>query len=335
MMILPEFELARPKSVDEAIAAARGATGGFDYLGGGTDLLCNYKWGLNTNPTVISLRHIEELRRKSGGSVGGGVTLAELENDDDFLHDFPAFRRTLDRLASPLIRQTGTLAGNILVDTRCIWLNQSAFARKALGHCLKADGPECRVVKGSTDQCYANYSGDMAPVFMVLGGSVRLAGPDGERTMLLRDFFSLDGRTRNVKQKEEIVVSLDLPDDAKTLKASYQKFRVREAWDFPELAVAASARMDGDRIEELSLVANAVASIPLWMDEIAESFRGETLTDETIDRVAEAMKKASKPVKATLLPPGYRKQMVGVMTARALREIRGDAVVERQPGTAA
>ena len=255
MMILPEFELARPKSVDEAVAAARAATGGFDYLGGGTDLLCNYKWGINTNPTVISLRHIEELRRKDNGSVGGGVTLAELEKDEDFLHDFPAFRRTLDRLASPLIRQTGTLAGNILVDTRCIWLNQTHFARKALGNCLKADGPECRVVKGSTDRCYANYSGDMAPVFMVLGADIRLAGPEGERTMLLKDFFSLDGITRNVKQKEEILVSIDLPDDARTLKASYQKFRVREAWDFPELAVAASARMDGDRMAEFSLVA--------------------------------------------------------------------------------
>ncbi len=335
MMILPEFELARPRSVDEAIGVARAATDGFDYLGGGTDLLCNYKWGLNTNPTVISLRHIGELQRMADGSVGGGVTLAAIEKDADFLHDFPVFRRTLDRLASPLIRQTGTLAGNILVDTRCIWLNQSLFARKALGKCLKADGPECRVVKGSIDRCYANYSGDMAPVFMVLGGTMRLAGPDGERTLLLRDFFALDGIRRNVKQKEEIIVSLDLPSDAKTLRASYQKFRVREAWDFPELAVAASARMDGDRIEELSLVANAVASIPLWMDEIAAKYRGETLSDATIDAIAEDMRKAAKPVKATLLPPGYRKAMVGVMTARALREIRGDVVTEKQSGEAA
>ena len=335
MMILPEFELVRPRSVDEAVKAARGANGQFDFLGGGTDLLCNYKWGINTNPTVISLRHIGELNERRNGSIGGGLTLAELEEDDDFLHDFPAFRRTLQRLASPLIRQTGTLAGNILVDTRCIWLNQTHFARKALGNCLKADGPECRVVKGSTDRCYANYSGDMAPVFMVYGANIRLAGPDGERTLPLCDFFSLDGITRNVKAKEEILVSLDLPDDAKTLRASYQKFRVREAWDFPELAVAASARMDGDRIAELSLVANAVASIPLWMDEVAAKHIGKTLDDETIEAIADDMFKASKPVRATLLPPGYRKQMVRVMTARAMREIRGDAVSEPIPGHAA
>ncbi len=326
MMILPEFDLLRPRSVDEAVAAARRTSGAFDYLGGGTDLLCNYKWGINANPTVISLRHIGELNERQGGSLGGGLTLAELEADEDFLHDFPAFRRTLARLASPLIRQTGTLAGNILVDTRCIWLNQSAFARRALGNCLKADGPECRVVKGSTDRCYANYSGDMAPVFMVYGAEIRLAGPDGERTLPLTEFFSLDGRTRNVKAPEEIVVALDLPGDARTLRASYQKFRVREAWDFPELAVAASARMDGDRIEELSLVASAVASIPLWMDEIAAKYVGRTLDDETIDAVAGDMFKASRPVRATLLPPGYRKHMVRVMTTRALREIRGDAV---------
>ena len=335
MMILPEFELLRPRSVAEAIDAARRAQGAFDYLGGGTDLLCNYKWGINTNPTVISLRHIDDLRRCTGGSVGGGVTLAELEEDYDFLHAFPAFRRTLARLASPLIRQTGTLAGNILVDTRCIWLNQSAFARRALGHCLKADGPECRVVKGSTDRCYANYSGDMAPVFMVYGATIRLAGPDGERSLPLKDFFSQDGITRNVKRPEEIVVSLDLPADARSLRASYQKFRVREAWDFPELAVAAAARLDGDRIAELHLVANAVASIPLWMQDIAARHVGRTLDDATIEAVADDMVRESKPVRATLLPPGYRKQMVGVMTARALREIRGDRVPEQMPGAAA
>ncbi len=325
MMILPEFELLRPRSVPEAVAAARAARGRFDFLGGGTDLLCNYKWGINVQPTVISLRHIAELRARTNGSVGGGVTLAELEGDEDFLQDFPAFRRTLARLASPLIRQTGTLAGNVLVDTRCIWLNQTQFARAALGHCLKADGPECRVVKGSTDRCYANYSGDLAPVFMVYGATVRLAGPQGERVLPLSAFFALDGIRRNVKAKDEILVSLDLPADARTLRASYQKFRVREAWDFPELAVAAAARLDGDRIEELHLVANAVASIPLWMEDLARGYVGRTLDDATIDAIANDMTRAVSPVRATLLPPSYRKQMVGVMTARALREIRGDA----------
>src|SRR5262245_2591561 len=327
MMLLPDFELLRPASVAEAIDAARKANGRFDYLGGGTDLLCNYKWGINTNPTVISLRHVAELNRRDALRVGGGVTLAELERDEDFLRDFPVFETTLARLASPLIRQTGTLAGNILVDTRCIWLNQSEFARKALGMCLKADGPECRVVKGSTDRCYANYSGDMAPVFMVLGANVRLAGPKGERSLLLRDFFSLDGIKRNVKTREEILVSLDLPADAKDLRASYQKYRLREAWDFPELAVAAAARLDDGRIAELRLVANAVAAIPLWMDEVASKFTGKPLTDETIDAVADAMTAATSPVRATLLPPAYRKQMVGVMTRRALREIRDGAPV--------
>ncbi len=327
MMLLPDFQLLRPTSIGEAVDAAKKAAGRFDYLGGGTDLLCNYKWGINTNPVVISLRHVAELNRRDGGRVGGGVTLAQLERDEDFLRDYPAFKTTLARLASPLIRQTGTLAGNILVDTRCIWLNQSQFARTALGKCLKADGPECRVVKGSLDRCYANYSGDMAPVFMALGATVRLAGPKGERSLPMRDFFALDGIRRNVKSREEILVSLDLPSEAKELSASYQKFRVREAWDFPELAVAAAVRMDGDRIAELRLVANAVASIPLWMDEVARPFVGKTLDDATIDAVADAMTDAVSPVRATLLPPAYRKQMVGVMTRRALREIRDGAAV--------
>jgi 4-hydroxybenzoyl-CoA reductase subunit beta len=326
MLILPEFELLRPSSLGDAVDAARRANGRFDWLGGGTDLLCNYKWGINVHPTVISLRHVAELRRRDLRSVGGGVTLGELERDEDFLGAYPAFRGTLKHLASPLIRETGTLAGNILLDTRCIWLNQTEFARKALGNCLKADGPECRVVKGSKDRCYANYSGDMAPVFMVLGASVRLAGPDGERSVPMTSFFQLDGIRRNVKRREEVLVSVDLPSDAREICASYQKFRVRDAWDFAELAVAAGVRFDGDRIAELRLVGNAVASIPLWLDEVARPFVGRTLDDATIDAIADAVTAAVQPVRATWLPPTYRKQMCGVMTRRALREAREQAL---------
>lgn len=327
MMILPEFDLHRPTSVGEAIDAARRASGDFDYLAGGTDLLANYKCGINTRREVISLRHIEELKQRDGSAVGSGVTLGDLERDEEFLHDFPVFRKTLSWIASPLLRQTGTLGGNLLLDTRCIWLNQTELARTALNFCLKADGPECRVVKGSKDRCYANYSGDMAPALMCLDARVRLVGLDGERCIPLRDFFRLDGITRNVKRPEEILVAVEIPAESKELVASYHKLRVREAWDFPELGVAAAARMDGDRIGELHLVANAVASIPLWLDEVAAPFVGRKLDDETIDEIAEAMVRAVKPVRATLLPPAYRKQMVGVMTRRCLREIRGDQVV--------
>jgi 4-hydroxybenzoyl-CoA reductase subunit beta len=267
---------------------------------------------------------VSELKGCDGGRVGGGVTLAELERDADFLHAFPAFAGALRHLASPLIRETGTVGGNILVDTRCIWLNQTEFARSALGYCLKADGGECRVVKGSTDRCYANYSGDLAPLFMVLGADVRLAGPDGERTLPLTGFFQFDGIRRNVKQPEEILVDLRLPSDARELRASYQKLRVRDAFDFPELGVAVAARLDGRRIVELRIVANAVASIPLWCEDVAAPFVGRELNDAVIDEIAAAVVSIAKPVRATLLPPSYRRAMVGVMTKRALREIRGD-----------
>lgn len=327
MLILPDFELLRPTSLAEAVEAARRAQGRFDWLGGGTDLLCNYKWGINVQPTVISLRHVPELRAVGVRSVGGGVTLGEMERDEDFLEAYPAFRGALRHLASPLIRQTGTVAGNLLLDTRCIWLNQSAFARKALGYCLKAEGPECRVVKGSTDRCYANYSGDTAPLFMVHGAEVRLSGPSGERRVPMHSFFRLDGIARFVKERDEVLVSVDLPSDAREIRSSYQKYRVRDAWDFPEVAVAVGVRMDGERIGELRLVANAVASIPLWLPEVAQPFVGRTLDDATIDAVGDAVAAAVQPVRATWLPPAYRKQMAGVMARRALREIRDGAAV--------
>jgi len=332
MLILPDFELLRPRSLAEAVDAARAANGRFDWLGGGTDLLCNYKWGINVQPTVISLRHVPELRaigaRSVGAwSVGGGVTLGEMERDEDFLEAYPAFRGALAHLASPLIRQTGTLAGNLLLDTRCLWLNQSAFARKALGYCLKAEGPECRVVKGSTDTCYANYSGDLAPLLMVHGAEVRLAGPSGERRVPMTSFFRLDGIRRFVKERDEVLVAVDFPSDAREIRSSYQKYRVRDAWDFAEVAVALGVRMDGERIGELRIVANAVAAIPLWLPEIAQPFVGRPLDDATIDAVGDAVTAAVQPVRATWLPPAYRKQMAGVMARRALRAIRDGAAV--------
>ncbi|MCG3133058.1 MAG: 4-hydroxybenzoyl-CoA reductase subunit beta [Planctomycetes bacterium] len=325
MLILPEFKLERPKSLAEALDAARRADGKCDFLGGGTDLLCNYKWGINTRPVVISLRGIAEMNRRDGRRVGGGVTLASLERDADFLDAFPGFRGALARLASPLIRETGTVAGNILLDTRCIWLNQTEFARKALGNCLKADGPECRVVKGSTDRCYANYSGDTAPLFMVHGASARLASPRGERSVPLTSFFRIDGITRFVKERDEVLVSLDMPPDAAEIRSSYQKLRVREAWDFAEVATAVGVRFDGPaskkRIGELRIVANAVASIPLWLEDVAKPFAGRTLDEATIDAIGDSVTAAVQPVRATWLPPSYRKQMAGVMAKRALREI--------------
>lgn len=327
MLILPAFELLRPASVAEAVAAAQRAAGRFDYLGGGTDLLCNYKWGINTQPTVISLRRVAELNRRDDRSIGGGLTLAELGRDAGFLDAYPGFRGALKHLASPLIRETGTLAGNLLLDTRCIWLNQSAFARKALGHCLKADGPECRVVRGSVDRCYANYSGDLAPLFMVHGASVRLAGPAGERRVPLTSFFRLDGITRNVKQRDEILVAVEMPSDAAEIRSAYAKYRVRDAWDFAEVAVAVGVRMDGARIGELRIVANAVAAIPVDLAEVAAPFAGRPLDDATFDAVGDAVANAVQPVRATWLPPSYRKQMAGVMARRALREIRDGAAV--------
>lgn len=327
MMILPEFDLARPTTLDEAVRLAREAKGNFDFLAGGTDLLPNYKCGINTHRKVIALRGVAELRARTGGSIGACVTLADLERDQEFLADYPVFKGTLEHLASPLLRQSGTIGGNLCLDTRCVFLNQTEFARTALGYCLKADGPECRVVPGSKDRCYANYSGDMAPVFMVLGGAVRLAGPDGTRDVALTDFFKLDGIRRFDKSREEIVVSVELPADAKELHASYQKLRVRDAWDFPEVAVAAAARLDAGRVAELRLVANAVASIPLWLPDVAQSFVGRTLDDDTIEEIAEAVSAATKPVRATLLPPIYRRQMVTVMTRRALKAIRDGAAV--------
>ncbi|HIN86318.1 MAG TPA: 4-hydroxybenzoyl-CoA reductase subunit beta, partial [Myxococcales bacterium] len=195
MMTLPEFTLHRPSSVTEALDKAReliAAGHEFDYISGGTDLLMNYKNRVNCKAHLISLKGVQELTRLKEDSMGAGVTLHQLEK---WKHTPQVMLDALHNLASPLIRETGTLGGNLMVDTRCFFLNQSAFWRKSLGYCLKAEGDFCHVVP-QKEICYATYSSDMGPGLMVLGAKIRLEGPNGTRDIPLTEFYVDEGRDR-------------------------------------------------------------------------------------------------------------------------------------------
>ncbi|MEC7507923.1 MAG: FAD binding domain-containing protein [Candidatus Thermoplasmatota archaeon] len=319
-MLMPPFELHHPNTVDEAVETAARLMKNdeaFDWVAGGTDVLPNYKWRINPKPHVISLAGIEETRTMTATELGCTVPLSSLTTENG-VH--PLLVEAAAKVASSLVRKSATVGGNLCLDTRCFWYNQSEDWRRSIDWCHKADcgtGADCRVIPNQNTLCVATYQGDLAPNFMVLGAEVVLIGPNGQRTLPLAEFYELDGMKKNVLKEGEFLLKVVLPEDAHQRKGCYQKLRVRESWDFPEAGVAASW-LPGDTAS-LKVASTALESIPRLHDEEVEAH----LSAGDLDPVALAklVQKSVKPVNNTALPPRYRRAMVKTLTKRALKGI--------------
>jgi len=322
-MHLDPFELHRPASVEETVRLAQEFVGQFDYLAGGTDLLPNYKMHLNLKPHLIALEDVGELAGHDLVRIGAMERLGTLERDPAFCAAYPGVADAVREIATPLVRASGTVGGNLLVETRCFFFNQSYFWRESLGFCLKADGDRCHVVP-QKERCYATFSGDLAPALMVLGAEVELAGPAGARRLSLADLYDAagDGIRRTRLAPGEVLVGVRLPAAARGLKARYKKLRVRPSFDFPELGVAVAGLWDAGRFERLRIAVGGVEPRPRAFDDLTDALAGSTASDERIRALGEEIARRLRPVHNTFLLPDYRRRMIGVYVRRALAEAR-------------
>ena len=320
-MHLDPFELHRPTTVDETIRLARELAGRFDYLAGGTDLLPNYKMHLNLRPHLIALDRVDELLAHAPDRWGAMLRLADLERDPAVRAAWPAAADAIAEVATPLVRASGTVGGNLLVETRCFFFNQSEFWRQSLGYCLKADGDRCHVVPQTT-RCYATFSGDLAPALLVADARVEVAGPSGRRTIPLDQLYDAagDGIRRLTLAPGELLVAVELPAAARGRPGRYKKLRVRPAFDFPELGVAVSGRWDAGRVEALRLAVGGVDPYPRRFDELTDALVGSSLSTDRLRALGEEVAKRVRPVHNTFLLPEYRKKMVAVFVRRAIEE---------------
>jgi len=325
-MHLDPFELHRPASVDEVVSLSRDLAGRFDYLAGGTDLLPNYKMHLNLKPHVVALEDVEELRGHSLSRIGAMARLADLEVDPELAAAYPALARAVREVATPLVRASGTVGGNLLVETRCFFFNQSLPWRTSLGYCLKADGDRCHVVP-QKEKCYATFSGDLAPALMVLDAEVEVAGPQGRRRFPLPDLYDLagDGIRRTRLAPGELLVAVHLPTASRGRPGTYLKLRVRPSYDFPELGVAAAGVFEGRRVRSLRLAVGGADPYPRRFDTMTDALVGEDLTDALLTDFATEVERAVRPVHNTFLLPDYRRRMVTVYVRRALTQLREGA----------
>jgi len=318
MLRLPFFSYLQPRSLAEALRMKSDAGPDGMFVAGGTDLYPNMKRRHQEPKTVISLMGIPELRKLESGNVGTCVTLTALSNFPSFQHSAVA---TAARLVStPLLRNMGTLGGNLCLDTRCNYYNQSYEWRKSIDFCMKKDGHICWVAP-SSPRCWAVSSSDVAPVMVAIGAEYRLVGPQGERVVPAGRFYHNDGINYLTKQPDEILVDVRLPA-SNGWDAVYHKLRRRGAFDFPVLGVAAWVQWKGKNVVTARIVLGGVASYPQEVPEAGAALQGAPLTDESIATAAEAAYRPSKPMDNTDFDLSWRKQMTRVYVARALQELR-------------
>ena len=325
MMRLPAYTYRAPRSVADAAAWLADDPVTTMLLAGGTDLVPNMKRRQQTPSTVIGLRGINELGAITNGeglTIGAGVTLTTLVHEPRVRSGYVGLWQAAAQIATPHLRNMGTIGGNICLDTRCTYYDQTFEWRKAINFCMKKDGEICWVAT-SSDRCLAVSSTDTAPSLIALGATVRLVSTAGEREVALTDLYANDGMHYLTRRREEILTSVHLPS-LDGWRSTYWKLRRRGSFDFPVAAVAAAARFDGDRVVEGRLVLGALASRPLEVPGAVARMAGERLTDEVIAAIADEAYPLAKPMDNTDFELVWRKKVVRSLVTSALRELRGD-----------
>jgi len=323
MLRLPPFRYLAPTSLREAahLLAEEGERA--MLVAGGTDLYPNMKRRQFTPPVLIGLRGIADLKHISGTPeqglrIGAMVTLTTLAEHPMIQQYYTALSTAANSISTPQLRNMGTIGGNLLLDTRCNYYDQTEFWRHSIGYCMKKDGEICLVAPGSP-RCWAISSADSAPVLVSLNAQVRLVSERGERIIPVRELFRDDGMRPYTKQQDEILAEVLLPP-ADGWQSVYMKLRRRGSFDFPILGVAAALRLAEDQtVQEARLVLGAVASHPVEVSE-ASLLVGQRLMPDVISQVATLAAKRAKPLDNADLTINYRKQVTPVYVRRALAQ---------------
>jgi 4-hydroxybenzoyl-CoA reductase subunit beta len=322
MLRLPPFRYLAPRRLDEAAHMLAQEGEQAMLVAGGTDLYPNMKRRQFTPPVLIGLRAIPALKSISGTPeqgmrLGAGVTLATLATHPLIMQQYPALATAAGSVSTPQLRNAGTIGGNLLLDTRCNYYNQTEFWRHSIGYCMKKDGDICLVAPGSP-RCWAISSADTAPVLVSLNAQALLVSVRGERIVPVRDLFRDDGIDPYTKAADEILTEIILPP-ATGWRSVYLKLRRRGSFDFPILGVAVALRTAEDgTVSDAHIILGAVASHPVEAADAARLLIGQRLIPEVIAEVATTAAKRAKPLDNADLTINYRKQVTPVFVRRAL-----------------
>ena len=297
------------------------------FIAGGTDLVPNLKRRQFDVSTLISLRVLSEGPVLDGDAkgevtIGAGATLDELAQHRALDGPYRALAQACGSVSTPQVRYMGTLGGNLLVDPRCNYYNQTQAWRKAVGFCMKRDGDICLVAR-SSPRCWAVSSSDSAPVALALDAEVTLHGVDGSRRIPAADLYKDDGIDYTTKRADEVITALHLRVPKGTITSAYWKLRRRPAFDFPILGVAVALTWDDGIVREARGALGAVGSHPVDITALLVPLHGQRPAEHLIAEVAEAADKPARPLDNTDLSHYWRKRMTKVYIERALRDAAG------------
>jgi 4-hydroxybenzoyl-CoA reductase subunit beta len=328
MMRLPKFEYRVPQTIAEAVKIMADVGPAGQFVAGGTDLYPNMKRRQQMPKTVISVMRLNELNQITGdGStglkIGASVILTDICEHPIINHDYTVVAQAARTISTPLLRNMGTIGGNLLLDTRCNYYDQNYEWRKGINFCLKKDGDICWVAPGSS-KCWAVQSSDLVPVMVAIGAKLKFASTLGERIVDAAGLYNDDGIDYLRKRPDELLISIELPP-TNGWRASYQKLRRRGAFDFPVLGVAACVHYgngSGERqVTNAKVVLGGIAPSPIEIAEAGVALAGKALTEDQIQAAAEAAYIKARPLDNTDFVYQWRKQMARQYTLRALREV--------------
>ncbi len=331
MMRLPAFTYRAPKTIGDAVLWLAESPTDTMIVAGGTDLLPNMKRRQQMPKTVIGLKGIAEIsgiRANGHLSIGAGTTLTALVNSADVRERCKGLWQSAAQIATPHLRNMGTLGGNLCLDTRCTYYDQTEEWRNAIGYCMKKDGTTCWVAT-SSKRCLAVSSTDTAPMLLALGATVSLVSAKGTREIAIADLYNNDGMQYLTRCADELLTRIDIPDQS-GWKSTYWKLRRRGSFDFPVGAAAIALKLDGSIVTDARVVLGAVASQPMPSPKAEQLLVGQTLTYDVIAAAADAAYEVAKPMDNTDFELVWRKKMVRSLVTNALRELRGDDMRDKR-----
>ena len=337
MDALPAFDLVRPRTLAELIQA-RGAYPNGRLLGGGTDLMVNIRRGIVAPPVLIDINSVTELRDIKADAVaieiGAAVTLSELATHPGVVQHYPVVAQAAGQIAGPTHRNMGTVGGNIALDTRCIFYNQSEWWREANHHCLKTTGEMCHVAPKSRGVCFATFSGDLAPALLTLDAEIDIIGPAGGRSMPLAELYigyarqdepvtetRGDGKYFLALRPGEVITAVRA-QNTPGLRSGYDKIRIRRSIEYPVTGVAVALRRDGDKLADLRVAFTGTNPRPVRLLGTAE-LCGGGLDARVFSGLDALVRDQIMAMKTTFTPGHYRRRVAGVLARRLVQRLFG------------
>jgi len=335
MDALPNFRVLNPATLDDVITA-RAAHPGSMPLGGGTDLVVNIRRGIVAPPALIDMNRVAELCAikvdANSIEIGASVRLSALAEHPTVISRYPVLAQAAAHIAGPTHRNMGTVGGNLCLDTRCIFYNQSEWWRTSNNHCLKTIGTVCHVAPKSRGVCFATFSGDLAPALLTLGAEVDIAGPKGKRTIPLNNLYigfarqdvpvtetQGDGKYYLSLRSGEIITTVRA-NNTPGLRSAYDKIRIRRSIEYPVAGVAVALKRGGDKLIDLRVAFTGTNPRPVLLEGTA-ALTGGRLDERVFKGLDALVRDQIMPMKTTFTPGHYRRRVAAVLARRLLKKL--------------